>query len=107
MGYSLCGYVVDFEELLLMVMAILEQEERRRIGRIIKDIQKSSDKMKNLTGKQVEKRPGIVQGMNTESSIMMQMLSMSVQRRQRMLETLTNIIKSAHDAKHNMTRRIV
>lgn len=101
------GYVMDFETLLLAIMTILEEEEREKIGGIIKRMRDAQKDLKGITADQARERPGLVQSLNTDTSILQIELSMAVQNRQKLIETVTNTIKSAFDAKMNSVRRIV
>jgi len=115
-GFNACGGVIDFEYILLLIVAILEQMEREKIAGIVTRMGDKSKEMKGLTanslipggdGRTLGQSPGYMQGMQQESAMEQAELTMAVQNRQRLLDTLNNIIRVGHEAKENAIRRMV
>lgn len=100
------GGVVNLEEMLTVVFAILEQQERKRIVGYLKDMYKKSSAMGAVTSNQVKDRPGILNQMNTETSISQAFLQNSMGKRQNMLETLYGIIRNTHESKRRSIQNI-
>lgn len=100
------GGVVNLEEMLTVVFAILEQQERKRIVGYLKDMYKKSSAMGNVTKDQVGSKPGILNQMNIETSISQAFLQNSMGKRQNMLETLYGIIRNTHESKRRSIQNL-
>jgi len=100
------GGVVNLEEMLTVVFAILEQQERKRIVGYLKDMYAKSSKMNAVTGDQVKDKPGILNSMNIETSISQAFLQNSMGKRQNMLETLYGIIRNTHESKRRSIQNL-
>jgi hypothetical protein len=106
-GFYNMGGVIDFETILLMIMAVMEQDSRDEIADTIRKMKKASDKMKSVTKEDATERPGTIPGMNVDTSILQAQLTMAIQKRQQFIDMINNAIKSAHDSKMNTVRRMV
>ncbi len=97
----------DLKENLMLLLEIILAELDQQIIQKINDLRKVSKQLKGVSKKEAENHPGLVSGLNTDSSVLQQMLTMLVQKRQRIVEAITNALKSVHDSDMNSIRRII
>lgn len=97
----------SLREKLMLLLEIILADLDKQIEKKIRDLHRLSSQMKSVTRSRAERKPGELQGMNLDSSVELQKLTMLVQKRQRLLEGISNALKSMHDADMNSVRRIV
>lgn len=97
---------ISFEYLLLMVLTVLLDDEDADIARCIRKVNQISAAQKGARPGDVG-NGGFLQSLQNDSAIEQIRLQTLISARQRLIETVSNAVKSHQDALMNTVRRIV
>ena len=98
---------MDLRSRLMLLLEVILADIDEQIFTTLKDLKSKADELKGITRSQGENNPGLISGLNTDSSILQAKLTMLVQRRQQLVDAINNALKNCHDAEMNAVRRMI